>query len=331
MVRDLNAASGMTTEKATTGTGDGSDLVFICGALRSGTTLLRIMVNHHPLLSNPGEMDFLFEPPPEKNGAPDLARYLHEVSFNRVFKAAGFKPKPELGHAGMIHDMVAQLQAPGRKLSINIHRNFSRIETIFPGARYVHLVRDPRDVARSAIGMGWAGNVYHGVDHWTQSEQDFEALAAEVPADRILELKNETLIADPAGELTRLCVFFGVPFDAAMLSYPATTTYAAPDPKLIGQWRRQLSPREIGLVEAKIGAMLTDRGYEPSGHPPVRPSALGLARLRASDRWNRWRLMARRQGPLLLLADMIARRLPPSPLTDFTRRLRAERAARYLQ
>ncbi|MDZ7627639.1 MAG: sulfotransferase [Parvularculaceae bacterium] len=40
------------------------DIVFICGALRSGTTLLRIMVNHHPQLSNPGEMDFLFEPPP---------------------------------------------------------------------------------------------------------------------------------------------------------------------------------------------------------------------------------------------------------------------------
>ncbi len=321
----------MTADNATNAASDAAAPVFICGALRSGTTLLRIMVNHHPLLSNPGEMDFLFEPPPLKNAAPDLDCYLHEISFNRVFRAAGFKPKPELGHAGMIRDMVAGLRTPGRKLSINIHRNFSRIPAIFPAARYVHLVRDPRDVSRSAIGMGWAGNVYHGVDHWTQSERDFERLAAAVPPDRIHEMRNEALIADPVGELTRLCAFFGVPYDPAMLSYPATTTYAAPDPALIGQWRRQMSPREVGLVEAKVGAMLTDRGFEPSGHSPVRPGPLGLFQLRMEDRWNRWRLMARRQGLLLLFADMIARRLPPSPLTDLIRRRRAEKAVKYLQ
>jgi hypothetical protein len=321
----------MGTEKTSAAGGEGQDLVFICGALRSGTTLLRIMVNHHPLLSNPGEMDFLFEPPHLKNGAPDLDRYIHEISFNRVFKAAGFKPDPSLGHAGMIREMVGQIPPDGRKLSINVHRNFSRIPAIFPAARYIHLLRDPRDVARSAIGMGWAGNVYHGVDHWTQSEEDFAALSAKVPPERILKMRNEALIADPVGELSRLCAFFGVPYDPAMLSYPATTTYAAPDPKLIEQWRRQMTPREIGLVEGKIGSMLTDRGYAPSGFAPVVPGWAGRLGLLASHRWNRWRLMAKRQGTLLLLADMIARRLPPSPLTDFTRQLRAERAAKYLQ
>ena len=316
-------AGGM-TEKA-------DDIVFICGALRSGTTLLRIMINHHPLLSNPGEMDFLFEPPPERNGAPELDRYLHDISFNRVFKNLGFKPRPELGYAGMIDDMVAQLRTPGKKLSINVHRNFSRIPAIFPAARYIHLVRDPRDVARSAIGMGWAGNAYQGVEHWTQSERDFERLASQVPADRILGMRNESLIADPVGELTRLCAFFAVPYDGAMLTYPATTTYAAPDPSLIYQWRRQLNPREVGLVEGRIGRMLTDRGYEPSGHPVIYPGFAGRLALGAAHRWNRWRLMSKRQGLLLFLADMITRRLPPSPLTDFTRRLRAQRAEKYLQ
>jgi hypothetical protein len=332
MAQGLNAAGAMRSQSAdAAGEEDGSDIVFICGALRSGTTLLRIMVNHHPLLSNPGEMDFLFEPPHEKNGAPDLDRYLREISFNRVVKKIGFTARPDLGHRGMIRDMVGQLRRPGLSLSINVHRNFSRIPDFFPGARYVHLLRDPRDVARSAIGMGWAGNVYHGVDHWAQSERDFERLASEVPADRILEMKNEALIADPVGELTRLCAFFGVGYDPAMLSYPATTTYAAPDPALIQQWRRQLTPREVGLVEGKIGRMLADRGYEPSGEPVLRPGPAGRLALAASHRWNRWRLMAKRQGALLLFADMIARRLPPSRFTDFTRRLRAERAAKYLQ
>lgn len=306
----MNLATVVTTGvDITNSNNEGLDIVFICGALRSGTTLLRIMVNHHPLLSNPGEMDFLFEAPPAENGAPDLARYRHEISFNRVVKSIGFKPRPELGHAGMIRDMVAQLYTGGRRLSINIHRNFSRVPAIFPGARYVHLLRDPRDVARSAIGMGWAGNAYHGVDHWMKSERDFETLAAMVPPERILNVRNEALIADPVGELTRLCAFFGVAYDPAMLTYPATTTYAAPDPSLIEQWRWQMSPRDVALVEAKIGAMLTDRGYVPSGLPPIAPGMLGRARLRVSDRWNRWRLVLRRQGPLLFLADMAARRI----------------------
>ncbi|MDZ7627638.1 MAG: sulfotransferase [Parvularculaceae bacterium] len=270
-------------------------------------------------------------PNPIKGGAPDIERYLHDISFNRVVKKIGFKTRPELGYAGMIQDMVYQLRDPARKLSINIHRNFSRIPEFFPGACYVHLVRDPRDVARSAVGMGWAGNVYHGVDHWTQSERDFEKLAAMVPAGRILRLKNEDLIADPVRELTRLCTFLGVAYDPAMLTYPATTTYAAPDPALSFQWRKALTAREIGLVETKIGPMLAARGYQPSGQPPQRPGPWGRIALRTSDRWNRWRLMAQRQGVLLMVVDMVARRLPPTPFSDFTRRLRAERAAKYLQ
>jgi hypothetical protein len=307
------------------------DVVFICGALRSGTTLLRIMVNHHPLLSNPGEMDFLFEPPHEKNGAPDIDRYLREISFGRVFRKMGFKPRPELGYAGMIRDMVGQLHQPGRLLSINVHRNFSRVLEIFPQARFVHLLRDARDVARSAIGMGWAGNVYYGVEHWIQSERDFEKLASALPAERILRLRNETLIADPVGELTRVCAFFGVAYDPKMLTYPETTSYAAPDPALTAQWRRQLTPREIGLVEAKIGPMLVERGYELSGFPAIVPGPADRLALRISNSWKRWRLMAKRQGPLLFLADMAARRLPPSAFTDFVRRRRAQKALKYLQ
>lgn len=312
-------------------TGESGDLVFICGALRSGTTLLRIMINHHPQLSNPGEMDFLFEPPAVKNGAADLNRYLHDLSFNRVFRKIGFIARPQLGHHGMIRDFVAQLQKPGVGLSINIHRNFELVPNFFPAARYVHLLRDPRDVARSAIGMGWAGNVYHGIDHWIASERSFERLAAMVPAGRILKMRHEDLIANPVGELTRLCRFLNVDFDPAMLSYPETTTYSAPDPALIGQWRLQLSKRDIGLVEAKAGILLGQRGYDPSGIKPVSPGRLQRLILRIDDRWHRWRLMADRQGTFLMLADLIVRRLPQSPLTDLVRRWKARKAVKFLQ
>lgn len=307
------------------------DLVFICGALRSGTTLLRIMVNDHPGLLNPGEMDFLFECPEDGAGPAAFEAYFNDLSHNRVFSSLGLTLDRSLGARDLIRDLVHQLRKPGRKLSINIHRHFDRIPDFFPNARYVHLLRDPRDVAKSSIGMGWAGNVYYGVNHWIASERDFERLAARVPAGRIHRMRNEELVRQPARELTRLCAFLGVSYDPAMLDYPSHTTYGAPDPTLVEQWRRELSHRELGLLEGKLGSMLTDRGYERSGARPITPSPIHKARLRLADRLGRWRFLVRHNGAALTLADMLAQRLPFRSFKDYTRRLKGQQALKRLK
>lgn len=57
-----------------------------------------------------------------------------------------------------------------------------------------------------------------------------------------------------------------------MLTYPESTTYSAPDPQLVSQWKQKLSDREVRLVETRIGTMLGDRGYELSGLPSLKIS-----------------------------------------------------------
>jgi hypothetical protein len=307
------------------------DLVFICGALRSGTTLLRLMVNHHPALINPGEMDFLFEPPPLKDGQRYMAAYAHELSFNRVFNAKGLKLRDGLGYEDQVRDFVCQLRAPDKRLSINIHRHFDRIPAIFSNARYVHLLRDPRDVAKSSIAMGWAGNVYHGVDHWISSERDFALLARSVDPALIHTMKNEDLIRAPEKELSRLCAFLGVAYDAKMLEYPSHTTYSRPDPKLVEQWRTELSDREVSLIEGKVGAMLTERGYQPSGRPPLAPGGIDLFLLKQANRLGRIRFSMKRNGVLLTAFDLATRFIPIASLKTIARRKLAARELRFLK
>lgn len=307
------------------------DVVFICGALRSGTTLLRLMIDGNPALSNPGEMDFLFEPPLDAEGAPDMRAYGQEIAHNRVFQKLGLKIDSVLGYDEQVRDFVRQLRRPGKRLSINVHRHFDRIPRIFPASRYVHLLRDPRDVAKSSIGMGWAGNVYHGVDHWIASERDFEKLAAQMPSERILRMKNEDLILEPEHELSRLCAFLGVAYDPAMLDYPSRSTYGPPDPRLIEQWRRNLSPREVALVESKVSGMLAERGYAASGFPVAAPGALQRTVLRTGDRFGRWREAARRYGVFLTLLSMAARKTGHPGLKEFTRRKMAPIALKYVK
>jgi hypothetical protein len=307
------------------------DLVFICGALRSGTTLLRLMINAHPALSNPGEMDFLFEPPPLQDWRPDMAAYAHELSFNRVFRKLGLKLGADLGYVDQVRDFVRQLRTPGKRLSINVHRNFERIPDIFPEARYVRVLRDPRDVAKSSVAMGWAGNAYFGVDHWMASERALERLLALAAPGRVHQLRYEDLLRSPQEQLAALCGFLGTIYDSSMLSYPNRTTYGAPDPKLIGRWKTDLSPREIGLVEGKVGAMLKERGYEPSCATPVIPGPFRKRMLALENRLGRWRFSVRRNGLGLTALDLISRRLPIPQLRDFARRRLGEKEAAHLK
>lgn len=309
----------------------GDDVVFICGALRSGTTLLRLMIDHHPQLSNPGEMDFLFECPRQDNGQFDLSAYKANLVLNRIFLDKNLSIDETLDHQSLVHSFIKGVTKPGKKLTINIHRHFDQILEIFPNARFVHLLRDPRDVAHSSIGMGWAANVYHGVQHWIDSEQSFERLRRTVPEDRVFSFKNEDLILNPERELTKLCRFLDVAYDDAMLSYPEKSTYSAPDASLVEQWRNKQSNDEVGLVEGRVGSMLTDRGYEPSGVAPVYPNALRKILLRLDNKLGGFRVSAKRYGFFLTILRILSDRLRIEPLRGYVYSRINERAVKYLK
>lgn len=304
---------------------------FICGALRSGTTMLRLMVDHHPRLSNFGETDFLFEYPLGENGRGDPQGFRALLARDGMFANSGLSmPQGESVHE-MIRDLCDQMRAPGRALTINIHRNFERIAATFPEARIVHIVRDPRDVARSSVGMGFSGNSYFGVDHWIASEKSMQALRAANPDMAFLTIKNEDLVRSPEPTLTRVCAFLGVNYDPQMLTYPDHSTYDAPDPSLVEQWRRKMAPGEIGLIEGKVGEMLTERGYQPSGHPVVIPDGAALRKLESDHRWGRFRTSLKRFGPVLVGAELIGRRAGIAPLRDFAARRINEKQKKFLK
>ena len=190
-----------------------------------------------------------------------------------------------------------------------VHRHFDRLLHIWPDARFIHLVRDGRDVARSCIGMGWAGNVWTGVERWIEAEHLWTSLSKNLSSDQHIEVTYETLIAKPVETLTDLCNFIGVPYSPAMLSYPQTTPYSLPDPKLIGQWRRKLSEHEIQLVESRISDMLVERSYQLSELPQLQIPPNMEQRLRLQDWWARVRYRIQRYGITLFLSDYLSRRL----------------------
>ncbi len=286
------------------------------GALRSGTTLLRLMLKHHSNIHSPGEADCLFDHLRADAAAPqgwalDPKALVDDWTFEMIDVTL---PEGPVG-GDLIHEVSDLIhdQAPGQIATVSVHRNAPAIASLFPNAKFIHLLRDPRDSARSAVGMGWDGNSYHGVRHWMGTEDSWDL--ASIPEAQVLTIRFEDLIQDLEGGLTRICTFLGLAFEPGMLDYHETTGYGPPDPSISQKWREQASPREVARIEGRLGPMLEARGYHPVG-APVSPGVIETFWLKADHVLNRWKYNARRYGPGLFFTHHLARALHIKPWAD---------------
>jgi LPS sulfotransferase NodH len=286
---------------------ENKDPVFLCGALRSGSTVLGLMLRYHPQIIAPGEFDFLFDCVGENGEFPQTEFYLDWLVESRIFQAHNLTTDSSASFKQNIDSFVVQMSKPGQLLSLNVHRNFQRIPYLFPNARYIHLIRDARDVARSSIGMGWSGNVYYGVDHWIKTENSWGKVKSVLNEDQYIEIKFEELITDSKEVLTNICKFLGVEYSNQMLEYPSETTYSKPDISLIRQWERKQSKKQIQLIEYKVAQAMTSCGYTLSGYPIIKPGFMDKVWLYLQNRLYRMRFGIRHFGAGLYFAEKLTR------------------------
>lgn len=289
----------------------GLDPVFIYGAMRSGTTVFRLMLEAHGKISNPGEVDFLFEYLRRDGAHASGWRYdLVGLRIDRIFQSYGLEMAEGRDGLDLLADFLRQLQAraPDTVMTLNVHHKIDKILQVFPDAKIIHVLRDPRDVARSSVPMGWAARPYHGVDHWIGTERAWDRGIGAADPSQILDLHYEALFARIETELAEVCGFLGLPYNDNMLRYHENSNYAPPDPKLIEQWRSKCSPDDIALVEGKAAALMRARGYEPTGTGRV-PGALEDLKLRLETKIFRYRFNMRRYGAALFFGAKLTRRL----------------------
>jgi len=281
--------------------------IFVYGALRSGTTLLHLMLGGHRGIHSASEADYLFDHITPDASGPGGWRYDRAaVADDWIFRDIAKLELPDGQGTDLTAAIVDQLMArvPDQRLSVNLHRNAPLAHKIFPDAKFIHLLRDPRDVARSSVGMGWTGNSFYGVDHWIATEQAWAE--ANIPDDQVFEIRFEDLMQDLETGLSRMCDFLGLPFDPAMLDYHENSTYGPPDPSIAQKWKTKASVREIALIEGRVGELLTACGYEPNGGTAT-PGMLEALSLTVGHRANRWKYNINRYGPGLFFTHHIAR------------------------
>ncbi len=159
----------------------------------------------------------------------------------------------------------------------HVHDFSGFLESAFPGARYLWLVRDPRDMALSwKRAAALRGGVVRAASAWRDDQRGFLGMADRL-GERVVTVRYETLITEPETSLRRMCEHLGVRYAREMTSFHErrlTRRNAARIsgwanvgrplmPDNAGKFRRDLSAAEIRYVEALCAGEMVTFGYPP--------------------------------------------------------------------
>ena len=295
--------------------------IFIVGAERSGSTLLRLMLDSHPTITGCEGFEFMVDMLGDGGQRPDMAAYRDYLLRHEIFRSTRLTIDPSLDYDALVNDFFGQRLAGSGKpeAAAMVHFGFSRALHIWPEARFIHLIRDPRDVTSSVINMGWASTVWFGLDKWIESEAEWERLQPTLRDDQWMELHFEDLIEDHERELKRICAFLGVDYTSDMLSYADETAYAIPDPTRSSAWQSTLTKKELAIVEGRVGDQLVARGYELSGQAVEHLDGVSFLIDKTKNRIGRAEARRKKFGTALFAASLASKLDPTGRVNEAVR------------
>jgi hypothetical protein len=274
--------------------------LLIMGSPRSGTTLLAQLVNRffdvHICRDNGTLLRFhrvlhRYEPLGEDANLRRLIGHLYrDYYFRERLLARGLSLSEDelLGRVGSrtyggLIDAIfsAVAQAHGKRAWGYKRASFARVEgrhidTLFPHARFVHMVRDARDVVlsmRSSTDLLLERSWHFAALDWVSHVEAGRRIGAELGPDRYLEVRYERFMAEPADVLAEILAFAGGADGEggrARLARIRRDVAGLVRSENTGKWRQQVPPPALRTIERVAGPLLAELGY-----PVLNPGIAG--------------------------------------------------------
>ena len=269
---------------------------FVIGAGRSGSTLLRLMLASHSHICIPPETWYLI---------PLLKRFTTEEVLTPTALDSAISimtshyrwPDMRLGTA-KFRELIAEIDKPRLRDLVECvylwHMARDRksrwgdktpayvaivpqLERLFPGARFIHLLRDGRDVAASFQRQGWYGPwLYSNAREWSDALECDSRWKGQPIEAQVLRVHYEDLVLNTERTLRTVCQFIEEEFEPQMLAWEGRVDESVPlreqhiHQKLksrpsaedVYRWKREMPLRQIWIAESFMRVQLDQAGYE---------------------------------------------------------------------
>jgi hypothetical protein len=241
-------------------------MIFNVGARRSGTYWLQRIVCAHPAVAEVPSETYVFS----HGIAPLMERFQHEERGSQ--------------EVGRVYADRARVVAAVRALCDTVFGEFAGagethvaertpwhvqhlplIAEVYPGARFVHIVRDGRDVARSLVAQPWGPDTVAGAAEEWRASVDAGRAAAPLLGERLLEVRYEALLSDTAAEVERVYAHVGLEgsLDVAVAAAGQVANLGPQDGRVgAGKWREGWRRRDVRDFDRVAGELLRELGYE---------------------------------------------------------------------
>jgi hypothetical protein len=286
--------------------------IFIVGMPRSGTKLIRALLNQHPQINlTLAESHFIpyyvrkFGNPPPFRGRDDLhpfVRELRQTSFFSTMSKAGYSLDEAtflknvdyttwdaifehvFRHFGSKRAAVGTIWGDKTPGYIN---HMPLLKGLFPRAKFIHMVRDPRDYCLS-VRKSFGKSIYRAAVRWRTGVENARQYGIWLAQD-YMEVRYELLLEKPVSVMTQVASFLGLPYDAAMVnltSAPEEVGDAKGQIQIVKDNKRkyitQLAPEEIKGIEEIVCDVARAVGYRLENNvaqTTLNPLTLGILKL----------------------------------------------------
>ncbi len=269
---------------------------FVIGVGRSGTTLIRLMLNSHPHLAIPYETHFLtkyikqidrYQP---LDNQANIKKLVIDMLSEELLKQWDVVPilsdvMPRLSDQVNLADVIDAIysfyaEAHGKQRwgdKSDYLSKMNEINQVFPDAQFIHIVRDGRDVANSVIKMIWGpSDIIEAAEWWREYTRLGRCMGRMLPETRYMEIRYEDLVLDTEASLRKICDFLGEPYSDEMLEFYKNSDSLIPESRKSQHynadappqssstyaWKKSMSNADVALFESYARDQLEAFGYE---------------------------------------------------------------------